>query len=278
MSLVTTNWLDKNLYTDNIKILDCSWHMPNTKRVGKDEFLKEHIPNAIFFDINKFSDPFGKFPHTIPPKNLFEKLCSEIGIKNSDHIIVYDSLGIFSSPRVWWMFNYFGHNHVSILDGGLIKWKNENKKLEDGETKNIFKSNFKCRTKNELLTVIQQVQENIHNKKFDLIDARSKGRFEGTDPEPRPEIKSGSIPNSYNIPWSECIDPLTKCFLAGEDLRNRFKKININEDSNVVFSCGSGVTACIIAKAFDIIGGKKFSIYDGSWTEWANEQKDKIIQ
>ena len=278
MSLVTTNWLDKNLYTDNIKILDCSWHMPNTKRVGKDEFLKEHIPNAIFFDINKFSDPFGKFPHTIPPKNLFEKLCSEIGIKNSDHIIVYDSLGIFSSPRVWWMFNYFGHNHVSILDGGLIKWKNENKKLEDGETKNIFKSNFKCTTKNELLTVIQQVQENIHNKKFDLIDARSKGRFEGTDPEPRPEIKSGSIPNSCNIPWPECIDPLTKCFLAEKDLRNRFKKININEDSNVVFSCGSGVTACIIAKAFDIIGGKKFSIYDGSWTEWANEQKDKIIQ
>jgi thiosulfate/3-mercaptopyruvate sulfurtransferase len=271
MSLVTTDWLNKNLYADNIKILDCSWHMPNTKRVGRDEFLKEHIPNAIFFDIDKFSDPSGKFPHTIPPKNLFEKLCSEIGINNSDHIIVYDSLGIFSSPRVWWMFNYFSHDHVSILDGGLVKWKSEIKKLENGEAKSISKTNFKCSTKNELLTVIQQINGNIHNKKFDLIDARSKGRFEGTDPEPRPEIKSGSIPNSCNIPWPECIDPLTKCFLAEKDLRNRFKKININEDSNVVFSCGSGVTACIIAKAFDIIGGKKFSIYDGSWTEWASQ-------
>jgi thiosulfate/3-mercaptopyruvate sulfurtransferase len=278
MSLITTDWLDKNINNENIKILDCSWHMPNTKRIGKEEFLKEHIPNAIFFDIDKFSDPLGKFPHTIPPKNLFEKLCSEIGIKNSDHIIVYDSLGIFSSPRVWWMFNYFGHNNVSILNGGLIKWKNENKKLANGEVKNISKSNFKCSTKNELLTVIEQIHENIQNRKFDLIDARSKGRFEGTDPEPRPEIKSGSIPNSFNIPWSECIDPVTKCFLSEEDLKNKFKKIKINKDSNVVFSCGSGVTACIIAKAFDIIGGKKFSIYDGSWTEWANQHKDKIIQ
>ena len=119
MSLVTTEWLEKNIYKEDIKILDCSWHMPNTKRIGKDEFLKEHIPGSIFFDIDKFSDPLAKFPHTIPSANLFEKLTSELGIKNSDHIIVYDSLGIFSAPRVWWMFNYFGHNKISILDGGL---------------------------------------------------------------------------------------------------------------------------------------------------------------
>ncbi len=115
MSLVTTEWLEKNIYKEDIKILDCSWHMPNTKRIGKDEFLKEHIPGSIFFDIDKFSDPLAKFPHTIPSANLFEKLTSELGIKNSDHIIVYDSLGIFSAPRVWWMFNYFSHNKISIL-------------------------------------------------------------------------------------------------------------------------------------------------------------------
>ncbi len=271
MSLVTTEWLEKNIYKEDIKILDCSWHMPNTKRIGKDEFLKEHIPGSIFFDIDKFSDPLAKFPHTIPSANLFEKLTSELGIKNSDHIIVYDSLGIFSAPRVWWMFNYFGHNKISILDGGLVKWKNENKKIENGPGQNFLKSNFKCITKHEMLMLIDHVKENIKNKKFELVDARSKGRFDGIENEPRPDIKSGSIPKSCNMPWVECIDPITKCFLSKEELQKKFEQININKNSTVVFSCGSGVTACILAKAFDVIDGKKFSVYDGSWTEWASQ-------
>ena len=271
MSLVTTEWLEKNIYKEDIKILDCSWHMPNTKRIGKDEFLKEHIPEAIFFDIDKFSDPLAKFPHTIPSANLFEKLTSELGIKNSDHIIVYDSLGIFSSPRVWWMFNYFGHKKISILDGGLVKWKNENKKIENGPEKKFLKSNFKCITKHEMLVLIDDVKKNINNKKFELVDARSKGRFSGTENEPRPDIKSGSIPKSSNMPWAECIDPVTKCFISKKELEKKFEQININKNSTVVFSCGSGVTACIVAKAFEVIDGKKFSVYDGSWTEWASQ-------
>ena len=273
MSLVTTDWLEKNILKEDVKVLDCSWHMPNTKRNGKDEFLKEHIPGSIFFDIDKFSDPLAKFPHTIPATDLFENLSSEIGIKNSDHIIVYDSLGIFSAPRVWWMFNYFGHKKISILDGGLVKWKNENKKIENGPEKKFQKSHFKCAVKNQMLVHIDQIKENINNKKFELIDARSKGRFNGTENEPRPDIKSGSIPKSCNLPWTECIDPISKCFIAKEVLQKKFLEININKNSAVVFSCGSGVTACIVAKAFEIIDGKDFSIYDGSWTEWASQSK-----
>ena len=271
MSLVTTDWLENNILKEDVKVLDCSWHMPNTKRNGKDEFLKEHIPGSIFFDIDKFSDPLAKFPHTIPATDLFENLSSEIGIKNSDHIIVYDSLGIFSAPRVWWMFNYFGHKKISILDGGLVKWKNENKKIENGPEKTSQKSHFKCIAKDEMLVNIDQVKENINNKKFELVDARSKGRFNGTENEPRPDIKSGSIPKSFNLPWMECIDPISKCFLSKEELKKKFEKININKNSTVAFSCGSGVTACIVAKAFEIIEGQKFSIYDGSWTEWASQ-------
>ncbi|MFZ9293440.1 MAG: rhodanese-like domain-containing protein, partial [Candidatus Fonsibacter ubiquis] len=120
---------------------------------------------------------------------------------------------------------------------------------------------------------IDQVKENINNKKFELVDARSKGRFNGTENEPRPDIKSGSIPKSCNLPWMECIDPISKCFLSKEELKKKFEKININKNSAVVFSCGSGVTACIVAKAFEIIDGKNFSIYDGSWTEWASQPK-----
>ena len=271
MSLVTTDWLEKNILKEDVKVLDCSWHMPNTKRNGKDEFLKEHIPGSIFFDIDKFSDPLAKFPHTIPAADLFENLSSEIGIKNSDHIIVYDSLGIFSAPRVWWMFNYFGHKKISILDGGLVKWKNENKKIENGPGKKFQKSHFKCTVKNRMLVHIDQIKENINNKMFELVDARSKGRFNGTENEPRPDLKSGSIPKSFNLPWMECIDPISKCFLSKEELKKKFEQININKNSTVAFSCGSGVTACIVAKAFEIIEGQKFSIYDGSWTEWASQ-------
>ena len=213
----------------------------------------------------------GKFPHTIPSADLFGKLSSELGIKNSDHIIVYDSLVIFSAPRVWLMFNYFGHKKISILDGGLVKWKNENKKIDKGPEKKFPKSNFKCSIKHEMLALIDHVKENINNKKFELVDARSKGRFNGTENEPRPDIKSGSIPKSFNMPWTECINPITKCFLSKEELQKKFNEININKNSKVVFSCGSGVTACIVAKAFEIIDGNKFSVYDGSWTEWASQ-------
>ena len=122
-----------------------------------------------------------------------------------------------------------------------------------------------------MLTLIDDVKENINNKKFELVDARSKGRFNGTENEPKPDLKSGSISKSYNIPWAECIDPVTKCFLSKEELQKKFEQININKNSNVVFSCGSGVTACIVAKAFEIIDGKKISVYDGSWTEWASQ-------
>ncbi len=135
----------------------------------------------------------------------------------------------------------------------------------------FLKSNFKCITKHEMLVLIDHVKENIKNKKFELVDARSKGRFDGIENEPRPDIKSGSIPKSCNMPWAECIDPVTKCFLSKEELQKKFEQININKNSTVVFSCGSGVTACILAKAFEVIDGKKFSVYDGSWTEWASQ-------
>jgi len=270
VTLVTTEWLDKNLFEDDVKILDCSWHMPNTKRIGKNDFLIEHIPNANFFNIDVFSDPESEYPHTIPKVNYFEELCGNLGLRNNDHIIVYDSLGIFSSPRVWWMFNYFGHSKISILDGGLIKWKIENKELENGSGKKYPKSKFLCFKNSKLLKIKSDIKKNIEYKTFNLVDARSSGRFNGNEPEPRPDIKSGSIPNSLNLPWIECIDQNTKCFLSSETLKKKFENLKISSSSEVVFSCGSGVTACILAKAFDIIGGKSFSIYDGSWTEWAS--------
>ena len=269
MGLVSTDWLRKNFINKNIKILDCSWHMPTTQRSGKLEFEQTHIPGSIFFDIDEFSDKNSEFPHTILPGDIFSEMISNLGISNQDHIVVYDSLGIFSSPRVWWMFQYFGHKEVSILDGGLVKWLKEKKEIETGKGKKYPKTNFKVTVNKSMLKIYDDIKNNIINNQFQVIDARSKGRFLGTDPEPRANLKSGSIQNSINLPWNECIDPETKCFLDKSLLEKKFKALKIKLDQPVVFSCGSGVSACVIGKAFNIVNNNEPIIYDGSWSEWA---------
>mgnify|MGYP002631455863 FL=1 len=269
MGLVSTDWLRKNFINKNIKILDCSWHMPTTQRSGKLEFEQTHIPGSIFFDIDEFSDKNSEFPHTILPGDIFSEMISNLGISNQDHIVVYDSLGIFSSPRVWWMFQYFGHKEVSILDGGLVKWLKEKKEIETGKGKKYPKTNFKVTENKSMLKIYDDIKNNIINNQFQVIDARSKGRFLGTEPEPRANLKSGSIQNSINLPWNECIDPETKCFLDKSLLEKKFKALKIKLDQPVVFSCGSGVSACVIGKAFNIVNNNEPIIYDGSWSEWA---------
>lgn len=272
MGLVNTDWLRKNLLSDNIKILDCSWHMPNSERYGKLEFEACHIPGSIFFDIDEFSDKESSFPHTILPNDKFSQMISNLGISNQDHIIVYDTLGIFSSPRVWWMFNYYGHNQISILDGGLIKWCKEKKEVESGKGKKYSKTTFKVNENHSLLKTYEDIKKNISNHSFQILDARSKGRFEGIDAEPRKNLQSGSIANSINLPWNECIDPDSKCFLKKSVLEQKFKSLKINDSQPIVFSCGSGISACVIGKAFNIINNKPVNIYDGSWTEWATKE------
>ena len=272
MALVSTEWLRKNLINKNIKILDCSWHIPGTERFGKVEFENVHIPGSIFFDIDEFSDKTNSAPHAILPGNIFSEMFGNLGVSNQDHIVVYDSLGIFSSPRVWWMLQYYGHKEVSILDGGLIKWLKEKKEIETGKGRKYPKTNFKVIENKSLVKTYEHIKENAANQTFQLIDARSKGRFLGTEPEPRKNIKSGSIPNSINFPWNECIDPETKCFLDKATLEKKFKSLKIKVDQPLAFSCGSGVAACVIGKAFNIITDQDVNIYDGSWTEWASKE------
>ena len=272
MGLVNTDWLRKNLLSDNIKILDCSWHMPNSERSGKLEFEACHIPGSIFFDIDEFSNKKSSFPHTVLPDDKFSQMISDLGISNQDHIIVYDTLGIFSSPRVWWMFNYYGHNQISILDGGLIKWCKEKKEIESGKGKKYSKTTFKVNENHSLLKTYEDIKKNISNNSFQILDARSKGRFIGIDAEPRKNLRSGSITNSINLPWNECIDPDSKCFLGKPALEQKFKSLKINDSQPIVFSCGSGISACVIGKAFNIINNKPVNIYDGSWTEWATKE------
>jgi len=269
MSLIDTDLLEKNL--DKVKIIDCSWHMPQTKRDGFEEYQKQHIEGALFFDLDKNSKTDTDLPHMLTDKKSWEKVISSMGIRNEDQIIIYDNSDVISSCRCWYNFIYFGHNPnlVHVLDGGLKKWINEKKLTIQNITKTI-NSNYIANEKKELVKNKKQIDENIDKNEFKVMDARSRERFEGKVPEPRQGLKSGSIKNSFCLPFSELINE-DHTFISKEKILDKFKLIKIKPDENVVFTCGSGVTASVLALAYSLIDIKYMpTIYDGSWSEYGN--------
>ena len=268
MSLVETDWLEKNI--SSVKIIDCSWHMPQTKRSGLKEYKDQHIPNSIFFDLDANSKKEINLPHMLVDQNEWEQIVSKMGINNEDEIIIYDNSDVISSCRCWFNFIYFGHNPklVHVLNGGLNKWIKENKKITN-EIINVQTSNYKSFEKKELVKNKELIDQNIDEKNFKVIDARNKKRFEGKVPEPRKGLRSGSIENSFCIPFNLCLRE-NKTFKNKKELKLIFETCleNINE-KNIVFSCGSGVTACVLALAYSTINDKyQPCIYDGSWAEY----------
>ena len=268
MSLVETSWLDKN--SNHIKIIDCSWHMPQTQRSGFEEYKIKHIPNSIFFDLDENSKKGTGLPHMLVELNDWERIVSKMGIKNDDELVIYDNSDVVSSCRCWFNFIYFGHDPklVHVLDGGLEKWINEKRKVTN-DSPNIQSSKYKAFEKKELVKNIELINQNIQSPTFKVIDARSKERFDGKVSEPRKGLRSGNIKNSYCIPFGLCLNK-DKTFKDKEELKKIFKSCleNLNE-KNIVFSCGSGVTACVLALAYSLINDKYHPcIYDGSWAEY----------
>ena len=268
MSLVETDWLDQNL--NNVKIIDCSWHMPQTKRVGFEEYKKVHIPNAIFFDLDKNSKKNTSIPHMLVEKTDWEEIVSKMGIKNDDKIIIYDNSDVISSCRCWFNFIYFGHKSemVHVLNGGLKKWIKEKRKITM-DLQNIEISEYKGSENKELIKNIKMIDQNIDTQEFKVIDARSRERFEGKIPEPREGLRSGNIKNSLCLPFNECLND-DKTFKNKNDLQMIFNAYTKNnQETEIVFSCGSGVTACVLALAYSLINDKyRPCIYDGSWAEY----------
>ena len=267
MSLVNTNWLKENL--DKVKIIDCSWHMPQTKRNGFDEYKVKHIESAIFFDLDKNSKKNTDLPHMLPDNKSWKDIVSNMGIKNDEQIVIYDNSDVISSCRCWYNFIYFGHNPelVHVLDGGLKKWIEEGKSTT-GDIIKIIPSNYTVSEKKELVKNINQIDKNILENKFNVIDARSLERFEGKVPEPRKGLRSGSIKNSFCLPYSELINQ-DHTFISKEKIYEKFKSTGYDLDKNIVFSCGSGVTASVLALAYSLIATNYMTtIYDGSWSEY----------
>ena len=264
--LVSSEWLNQNL--NKVKILDASWHLPTIKRNSFEEYKISHITNSIFFDIDKYSNQKTNLPHMLPSKEDWEIIVSNLGINNSDHIIVYDNSEVFSSCRVWYTFLYFGHDPdlISVLDGNFEKWVIEKRPVSKEIIKND-KTNYKSNENSSLVINKSKVNENITQNKFQLIDARGEQRFLGLQPEPRKELRSGNIKGSINLPFQKIINK-NRTFKKKDELIKIFKSKDISFEKEMAFTCGSGVTACILGLANSIISGKKPIIYDGSWAEY----------
>ena len=267
MSLIDTSWLEKNLY--NVKIIDASWHMPNTNRNGYDEYNKEHLPNAVFFDLDKNSKIDTDLPHMLTDSKSWERILSDMGIENNDKIVIYDNSDVISSCRCWYNLIYFGHDPklVHVLNGGLKKWKKENKITNNEKIKKKI-STYLAIENTKMVKNKNEIDINISNNEFNVIDARSRDRFDGKVAEPRKGLKSGCIKNSYCLPFSELINN-DHTFISKDKILEKFKSINFDNNKNVVFSCGSGVTASVLALAYSLINVKYMpTIYDGSWAEY----------
>lgn len=260
--IVSVNWLNENLNATNLVVLDAS--IPNVSESNEtaNEFC---IPNARFFDLKqKFSDTSAPFPNTMPSKEQFEEEAQKLGVNKSSFIVVYDDKGIYSSPRAWWLFRVFGFNNIAVLDGGLPAWTEAYLPLNKKECYNGTKGDFIALEPNNSMLFFNDIQRIEANNSCQIVDARSENRFKGIVAEPRKGLHSGRIPNSINLPYTEL---LNKGRLKSEsEIKSIFSTIIKNKP--LVFSCGSGITACILALAADLLGFNNVSVYDGSWTEY----------
>jgi thiosulfate/3-mercaptopyruvate sulfurtransferase len=269
-SLVSSKWLHENLDSSALIILDAS--QKDTKSELTSEFGNLKIKGAKFFDLkNAFSDQTSQFPNTFPSADQFEMECQKLGINRTSRIIVYDNLGVYTSPRVWWMFKAMGHEEVYVLNGGLPDWISNGFEVESLGDSPQLPGNFKAKLQSGFVKGIDFIQSNAITQKNILIDARSSGRFNGTAKEPREGLRSGHIPNSINIPFTNVLE--NGKYKSETELRELFEETDMDERP-LIFSCGSGVTACIVLLAAEMVLDNKTAIYDGSWTEWATLVED----
>lgn len=266
-SIVQAEWLSENINNPSIFILDATFKGVNKAENSLNNY---QIKNAHFFDLTKFKNQESTFPNTYPSPKYFEQEIRKLGIKNEHHIVIYDANGIYSAPRAWWLFKLMGHQKVSVLDGGLPKWIAKKMPIEEKRNSGANQSsNYQVNFQSNLVVDYDLVKKNSINQKKVLIDARSAGRFNGTTPEPRKELPSGNIPNSINIPYQNV---LKNGFLKSNTaLKSVFKDVS-DSKKPLIFSCGSGITACILLLASEQILTNHKAIYDGSWTEWATKK------
>lgn len=266
-ALVSTEWLADHLDAPDVRVVDATWFFPSTGKKGHEAYDAGHIPGAVFFDIDDVADSDNPLPHMMPSAAKFASKVKKLGLGNGNRIVVYDrASGGSAAARVWMMFRQFGHGEISLLDGGMTKWLAEHRPVEDQPP--VTRERHFLPHPQDLVRSKGDMLANIASGRETVIDARSAGRFKGQEAEPWPHRKVGHIPGSLNLPWTEMLDPDSKTFLPPEQLRAKFAAAGISGNKPIVASCGSGVSACMLAFGLFLTGRSDVAIYDGSWAEW----------
>ncbi len=271
-ALVETDWLADNLA--NVKVLDASWYLPAQNRDPVAEYAAGHIPGAQFFNIDAIADPGTDLPHMLPTAADFAKAVGAMGISNKDRVVVYDGIGLQSAARVWWEFRAFGHANVALLNGGLPKWQAEARPLET-TTQAPTPATFAAKLDATILRTAGQLLANVESRAEQVLDVRPKGRYDGTDAEPRPGVRSGHIPGAKHLVYTDILNP-DRTLKDADALRAALAASGIDLSGTVVTSCGSGITASVMALGLHLIGHDKWAVYDGSWTEWGGRTDTPI--
>ncbi len=268
-AFVSTAWLAERLADPHLRVLDATYFLPGVPRNAETEFLEKHIPGAQFFDIDAYKDLETDLPHMLPDPDSFAEDMTDLGIGNDSTIVCYDSHGLMSAARPWWMFRVFGHDKVFVLDGGLKQWLAEDRPLESGPAKSR-QGRFHARFRPELVSDRDAVLTALDTPAVQIIDARGAGRFAGTEPEPRAGLSGGHIPGARNVPFNALLDPATGLILPKGDIEARFIGAGVDLKRPIIASCGSGVSACVLAIGLYELGRADVSVYDGSWSEWGS--------
>jgi thiosulfate/3-mercaptopyruvate sulfurtransferase len=273
--LVSVDWLSKHLDDADLRVVDATWYMPAENRPGLAEFEKGHIPGAVFFDIDQIADQSSDLPHMLPSPGAFTKAVSSLGLSPEHRIVVYDGHGIFSAPRVWWTLRVMGFDQVAVLDGGLKAWRAAGQPLATGvpQPEPIASS---VRPRPELVRALSDVQAAIEDPAIQILDARPATRFRGEAPEPRSGLRGGHMPGACNLPWNAVVDA-DGALRAPDELRAAFAVAGINLDRPIITTCGSGVSAAVLALALARLGVEQVPIYDGSWSEWGARADTPVV-
>jgi thiosulfate/3-mercaptopyruvate sulfurtransferase len=273
-TFVSTDWLAAHLGDPDVAVIDGSWYLPTEGRDPPAEYRKAHIPGAVFFDLDKVADTSSGLPHMLPSPENFARTVGALGLSDKQTLVVYDGAGLFSAPRVRWTFRTMGARDVRILEGGFPQWIADGRPVESGEAKpepKVFKANFDAAA----VRSIDEVREIVATGSATVVDARSGERFRGEAPEPRPGLRSGHMPGSRNLPAGALI---ADGRLKGDaDIEATFAAAGVDPDQPIVTSCGSGVTAAILALGLETIGARDVALYDGSWAEWGGAKDAPVV-